>query len=40
MHKTTWFIFLIFSLKMDNLDVTYLLTDKCPQFPPLPPLGE
>ena len=38
MCKMTWFIFLSFS-QMNNLDDTYLLTDKCPQFPPLLPLG-
>ena len=36
MDKTTWFI-LSFLFQRDNLDDTYLLTDKCPQFPLLPP---
>ena len=36
MHRTTWFI-LSFLFQIDNLDDTYLLTDKCPWFPLLSP---
>ena len=38
MHTTTWVQFFSIS-QTDKFDGTYLLTDKCPHFPPLPMLG-